>query len=147
MALQQRSQQLDDYLNTVTQQHASAVSGLQNNYAQLVGKIQSDLRFNDRQRNDALQSANAALQTNLANIQSSAQQYQQQVQLMKMQLANSSGGITNYANPQANLGAIQNTGLAGTQSNFNNGSQTGNNQALLAQAPQKDQQQLLSGLG
>ena len=66
---------------------------------------------------------------------------------MKQQLAQSSGGITNYANPTANLSAIQNTGLAGTQSNFNNGSQTGNNQALLAQAPQKDQQQLPIGLG
>jgi hypothetical protein len=128
-ALTQRMGQLDDYINGVTQQHAQAVSDLQNNYANLVGKIQSDLRFNDRQRNDALAAANSALQTNLANIQSSAQQYAQQVQLMKMQLAQSSGTVSNYTNPtydpsQFSSDLLSNTG-AGNQFS------TGNLQALV----------------
>lgn len=134
-ALQQRSQQLDDYLNGVTQQHAQAVSDLQNNYANLVGKIQSDLRFNDRQRNDALQAANAALQTNLANIQSSAQQYAQQVQLMKQQLAQSAGTVTNYANPTFDPQAYQNALLSNGQAGQ---SQTGNLQALTLDDLKKD---------
>jgi len=133
-ALQQRSQQLDDYLNGVTQQHAQAVSDLQNNYANLVGKIQSDLRFNDRQRNDALTAANAALQTNLANIQSSAQQYQQQVALMKQQLAQSAGTVTNYTNPTYDPSQFN----ADLLSNTNSGNQfsTGNLQALTQQKKQ-----------
>ncbi len=141
-ALQQRSQQLDDYLNTVTQQHAQAVSDLQNNYANLVGKIQSDLRFNDRQRNDALSAANAALQTNLANIQSSAMQYQQQVQLMKQQLAQSAGTVTNYANPTYDQTAFQNALLSnpGTGNQFS----TGNLQALTT--PQKKNDLTLNDL-
>ncbi len=147
-ALTQRMGQLDDYLNTVSQQHAQAVTDLQNNYANLVGKIQSDLRFNDRQRNDALQAANAALQTNLANIQSSAQQYALQVQQMKMQLAQQAGVVTNWTQPTADTAAIKNTGLSNQTLAFNSGNQTGNNQALLSMIPQQQkQQQILSGLG
>lgn len=141
-ALTQRMGQLDDYLNTVTQQHAQAVSDLQNNYANLVGKIQSDLRFNDRQRNDALQAANAALQTNLANIQSSAQQYAQQVALMKQQLAQSAGTVTNYTNPTYDPNQFS----ADLLSNTNSGNQfsTGNLQALTN--PQKKNQLTLNDL-
>src|SRR6185312_9100776 len=102
----------------------------------------------DRQRNDALTAANAALQTNLANIQSSAQQYAQQVQLMKMQLAQNAGTITGYTNPTYDPTAFQNDQLSNTNGAFNSGNQTGNNQALLSQLPQqKQQQQILSGLG
>lgn len=137
-ALTQRLGDIENWISGVVQQHSQAVSDLQNNYANLVGKIQSDLRFNDRQRNDALAAANAALQTNLANIQSSAQQYAQQAQLMKMQLAQGyQNTIANYTNPTYDPNQFS----ADLLSNTNSGNQfsTGNLQALIADNQKKNQ--------
>lgn len=110
--LQQRFSQLDDFLNTQVASHQAAVQSIQQNYQSLVGKIQTDLRFNDRQRADAIQAANAALTGHLADIQNSLLNYQQQVNAAKQQYGNQAAQvIQQYSQPTANLSAIQNTAV------------------------------------
>ena len=103
----QRINELDDALNQAASQHANAVKSLEDNYSNLVGQIQTDLRFNDRQRADAIKSANAALQQRLSDIQTSLFNYKTQVDAAKANSANTISSIANYTSPTADLSAFQ----------------------------------------
>jgi hypothetical protein len=119
-ALTQRMSELDNFLNDQVAKHQSAITGIQNNYLNLVGNIQRDLRFNDRQRADAINAANAALQQRLADVQTSLLNYTNQVNLQKQQYGTALQGINSYQAPTANLSTISNTGIAGpTQQSSN----------------------------
>lgn len=95
----QRSNELDNFLNEQVAQHAQGVKQIESQYADLVGKIQSDLRFNDRQRADAIKQANAALQSRMAEIQGSMMQFKQQVDLQKQQFAQGLAQQLAYQDP------------------------------------------------
>lgn len=113
-ALSQRFNQLDDFLNTQVASHQAAVQSIQQNYQSLVGKIQTDLRFNERQRADAIKAANSALTGHLADIQSSLLNYQQQVNAAKQQYGTQAAQvIQGYTQPTANLSNIKSTAVQG----------------------------------
>lgn len=141
--LQQRFGQLDDFLNQQVASHQAAVQSIQQNYQSLVGKIQTDLRFNERQRDDAIKAANAALTQHLSDIQNSLLNYQSQVSALKNQYGQQAAQvIQGYTQPTANLSAIQGTQVQTPQAQ---GSQLSTN---IFQDPNKQNQiganQLLS---
>jgi len=78
-ALTTRLNDIQTFLDQKQTEAATAVKSLQDNYAQLIGQIKTDLRFNGRQRADAITQATAAaktrmeeIATNAANIKSGA---------------------------------------------------------------------------
>ena len=109
--LVQKTTELDDFVNQKVAEATQVKNSIVQNYNDLVNKIQTDLRFNDRQRNDALQAANAALSQRMAEISQAVMNYQNQAQLQKQQFAASLAGAMNYQNPQYNQQAFQALGL------------------------------------
>lgn len=107
-ALQDRNGELDDFLTQKTAEHSQAVQQIESQYADLVGRIQSDLRFNQRQRADALQAANAALQQRMSEIQTAQFNYQAQVEAAKQQSAAAISSLNAYQATPNNLSGIQN---------------------------------------
>jgi len=108
LQLQNRNAELDNFLNERITEHQNAYQGVIQQFNDLTGKIQTDLRFNDRQRLDAIRGANAALKSRITEIQSSAQQFQQQVNLQRQQISNGMNSMQEF-NPLADLGQIQQT--------------------------------------
>lgn len=102
-----RLQELDNFLNEKTSEHAGLIAQIEDRYAQLIGSVQNDLRFNERERADAIQAANSALQQRLSEIQQAQFNWKTQIDTMKMQLAGELNSIQQYAQPTADLGAIQ----------------------------------------
>lgn len=117
-----RLQQLDDALAQKTAEHANLVSQLESQYSNLVGQIQSDLRFSDRERADAVAAANAALMSGLSKIKMAQANWQNEVNAQKNALAASTASLSNFTNPSADIGAIQNTALD-TQQKYKPGQQ------------------------
>jgi hypothetical protein len=83
MATTKRISELDDFMNQKTAEHSNLVSQLENQYLSMVNSIQTDLRFNDRQRSDAIRAVNASLSDKLAQIGMAQQAYQNQVNAQK----------------------------------------------------------------
>lgn len=135
--LEQRFQELDDTFNQKTAEANAQKNGIISQFTDLVGKIQTDLRFNDRQRLDAVKQANAALQQRLADIQGSVMQFQQQVALQKQNFAQSLAQIAAQQNPTLATNYMQGLSLT-TPTNQSNTAQ-------IYQDPTKKQQPGLSG--
>lgn len=106
-----RLQQLDDFLNQKNSELADAARAIKTQYTDLVGRIQNDLRFNDRQRVDAVKSANAALQQRLSEIKTAQFNYQAQVDALKGKITTGINEISNYTAPSVNTGALLSTGI------------------------------------
>ena len=115
MQTQQRIQQLDDAFAQKTKEHVTLVKQLESQYAQLVGQIQSDLRFSDRERADAIAQANAAAQSRLSEIKMAQANWQNQINAAKNGLLTSQASLSNFTKPTADVNAITNTGLNTTQ--------------------------------
>lgn len=113
--LTQRVSELDDFMNQKVAEANNAKNGIIAQFTDLYGKIQSDLRFNDRQRTDAVKAASASLQQRLADIQTSLFNYQSQVDLQKQSFSQGLSQIGQYADPVANRAAIQSTSLTTPQ--------------------------------
>lgn len=97
--LNQRLGELDQFLTQKVAEANSAKNGIIAQFTDLYGKIQSDLRFNERQRADAVKAATASLQERLAQIQNSVFNYQTQVEAQKQQFAQGLAQIAAYNNP------------------------------------------------
>lgn len=110
-ALTSRFSELDNTLDQAVKEASNKKNEILSNYSQLYSNIQNDLRFNDRQRVDALNSINAAASQHLADIQSQVLNYQNQVNLQKQAFAMQMAQITGYKNPSFNLSGIQNATL------------------------------------
>ena len=82
-----RVNELDNFYNQKYSEHQNAVNSVQNQFNELVGKIQSDLRFNDRQRGDAVQQAKSALDQRIGEIGSSLANYRMQVEQQRQNFA------------------------------------------------------------
>lgn len=102
-----RFNELDNFLNQKTAEHANLVAQIEDNYSRLVGEIQNDLRFNERERADAIRGANAALAQRIAEIQQAQFNWKSQVDTMKAQLAGELQQIQDYNQPQADLGVLE----------------------------------------
>lgn len=110
----QRTQELDNFMNQKTAEHANAVRQIESQYTQLVGDIQRDLRFNDRQRSDAIRSANAALQQRMAEIAQAQRSYEQQVALQKQNFMQGLAQQAGYTMPKADLQKILTSAIQGS---------------------------------
>lgn len=109
-----RKNYIDTWLQDRIAEHQTAVRDIEKQFTELVGKIQNDLRFNDRQRSDAVRNASAAFQARVQQIQQSAQQYQLTAKNFNNQVLQQVAALQTYNNPQANTGAIQNQLLSTT---------------------------------
>lgn len=110
-ALVGRFNELDNTLDQATKEAANKKNEILSNYTQLYNNIQNDLRFNDRQRVDALNSINAAASQHLADIQQSVLNYQNQVNLQKQNFAMQMAQISGYQNPNIDFTGINNATL------------------------------------
>lgn len=111
-ALVSRFNELDNTLDQATKEAANKKNEILSNYSQLYSNIQNDLRFNDRQRVDALNSINAAASQHLADIQSQVLNYQNQVNLQKQAFAQQMAQITGYNNPNIDYSGIYSSTLS-----------------------------------
>lgn len=102
-----RFNELDDFLNQKTAEHANLVAQIEDNYSRIVGQIQNDLRFNERERADSIRSVNAALQARLAEIQQSQASWQNEIQAMKANLSNQLGSINSYNQITGDMSGIR----------------------------------------
>lgn len=114
-ALTQRFGELDDFLNQKVAEANNAKNSIISQFTDLAGKIQTDLRFNERQRIDAVNQANAALQQRLADIQNSVLSYQQQVNTQKQSYTSGLSQINSYQNPTIGTNYQQNNLLTTPQ--------------------------------
>jgi hypothetical protein len=112
-AAQDRVYQLDDFLNQKTSELALAVKDIESQYADLVSRVQSDLRFSDRERADAIEAANAALSQRLSEIKLAQQSYSQQVEAQKVNLALQLGQMQGYKFPTVDASKILSTFMQG----------------------------------
>jgi len=101
-ALGQRMNELDSFLDQKVAEANNAKNNILSQFTDLYNNIQSDLRFNERQRVDAVRQATAALQQRLSDIQSSLLNYRTQVDLQRQNIGQGMQQINSYANPQYN---------------------------------------------
>jgi hypothetical protein len=101
-----RLNELDTFLAEKTAEHSRMVGELENNYLKLVGDIQRDLRFNERERADAIQAANSALESRLSEIRMAQMNYENQVNAMKQNFALGLAEMSGYQLPQAQMQGI-----------------------------------------
>lgn len=97
--LGQRFKELDNYMDQSAKEAQNKKDSLLANYTQVFNNIQSDLRFNDRQRLDAVNQVNAAASQHLADIQTQMLNFQNQVTLQKQQFAMSMAQMGQYQDP------------------------------------------------
>jgi hypothetical protein len=118
-ALNTRLSQLDDYLTQKANEQATAVRELESNYASLTERIRSDLRFNDRQRADAVKQLNAAMSQRLAEYSQAMLGYKQAVETQKANLVASLTSQLQYQQPTANLNNILSQAMTTANSIYN----------------------------
>lgn len=97
---------LDDWYNERFNEYQSGVKSVKQQFATIVDKINTDLRFNGEDRLAALKAANAALQTRLASIGTEFKQIAQNVDNAKMNFATQIANLYLSQNPQANINGI-----------------------------------------
>ena len=104
-----RKQQLDDFLVEKTNEHANLVASLEDKYTTLTENINRDLRFNERERINAIEQANASLQARIREIQMAQQDYENRVAAEQSQLAGGLQQINQYQPPSANMQSLEDT--------------------------------------
>lgn len=96
---QQRTSELDDYLTAKTSELASAYKEIELQYGQLMERIQTDLRFSNRERADAVRAVNAALSERMAEIKQAQINYSNEVNAQKANIAMQLAQFGNYNMP------------------------------------------------
>lgn len=118
--LAQGVKQIDDFVTSKTEENALKVQQLLQQYTDLIGRIQTDLRFNDRERLSAVKQASLARDQMLSEIRANQTNYQLQAQTLKNNLlsgaTNAFGTVTN--NVKTAAGGINN--IQGTTFNPQN---------------------------
>lgn len=111
---QQRTSELDDYLNAKTSELALATKSLEEQYGNMVNQIQTDLRFSDRERADAIRAANAALSERMSEIKMAQANFVNEVNAQKANIAMQLSQYGNYQmpgfDPQTILSQVFNPG-------------------------------------
>lgn len=108
----QRIEDLDKFYLQKVDEGKQASREIETQYTDLVGRIQNDLRFNDRSRTDAIKAATAALQARKVEIARELANYQNQVGKLKSTFASQLQQIKLAENPSANLDSIMGTALS-----------------------------------
>lgn len=109
----QRIEDLDKFYLQKVDEGKQAAREIETQYTDLVGRIQNDLRFNDRQRTQAVRDATAALQARKAEIGTQLANYQTQIGQMKSTFAAQLAQIKLAEDPSANIDSILGTALSG----------------------------------
>ena len=110
-----RLTQLGDVLNQERSKHALQVQDIEARYTDLVGAIQRDLRFNERERASAIRDATAALQQRVADINTSFLSFQDAVQQQATQLNNQLASVSDPNLPTFDFTSLQNQTAAPTR--------------------------------
>ena len=118
-SLLKRKAAVDTWLAQRSQDFTAAKQQVETQFNDLIGKINTDLRFNNQQRQMATKTANAALNQRLADIQTSAAQYQQAAQQYNQNLAMQIVQMKLYQNPQQDISKLLSTGIMGVGGNTN----------------------------
>lgn len=109
----QRIEDLDKFYLQKVDEGKQAAREIETQYTDLVGRIQNDLRFNDRQRTQAVRDATAALQARKAEIGTQLANYQTQVGQLKSTFAAQLAQMKLAEDPSANIDSILGTALSG----------------------------------
>jgi len=134
----QRQATIDDWLKQRLTEFTQAKTSIEQQYAELVGNIDRDLRFNDKQRLQAVKAAQVAAQQAVQQAQAQAQAYQQAAQQYNAGILQQVAQLRTYQNPTADTSDIQNSLL----------SMASPQQSQTASIYQTDEQKKrLSGLG
>lgn len=97
---------LDDFELNKKNEHLLAKDQIVQQYGNIVASINNDLRFNDRQRLDAVKQAQAAASQRIADIAASFTNWKNQIDQQKMNFASSIAQYTLANNPSANVSGI-----------------------------------------
>lgn len=97
---------LDDFELNKKNEHMLAKDQIVQQYGNIVASINNDLRFNDRQRLDAVKQAQAAASQRIADIAASFTNWKNQIDQQKMNFASSIAQYTLANNPSANVSGI-----------------------------------------
>lgn len=109
--LGQRVKEVDDFISSKTQENALKVQELLNNYASIVDRIRTDLRFNNREKLSALKQNKLALDQTLSEIRANQTNFMLQANTYKNNLLS---GASQYNTPLATTGAQAQQRIAGT---------------------------------
>lgn len=96
--LSQGLKQVDDFITTKTEENALKVQQLVQQYADLVGRIQTDLRFNKREQLAAVKQAQLARDQMLSGIRAEQTNYMLQAEAYKNNIVSELGGVSQLAN-------------------------------------------------
>lgn len=139
MQLVKRKSQVDDWLMQRNQDFDSQTNQIKSQYANLIGNIQTDLRYNGEQRALAVKAASSALQNKLQEISQTAMQYKQAAQEYNNGILGQIAQIQLYQNPNADISGI-------LSSMLNPGQQTAQPQQVgIQQSEEQKKKSLLSG--
>lgn len=91
--LSNKIKEVDDFLTAKTEENALKVQELLSNYASIVDRIRTDLRFNQREKLSALQQNKLALGQALSEIKANQVNYQMATNTYKNNLLSEAGGL------------------------------------------------------
>lgn len=131
---------VENWLLDRQNEFTQAKTTLEQQYASLKDNISRDLRFNDRQRKDAVRAASAALSQRMADIQSQSMAYQDAAKKYSDNILLQVAQMKMYENPTADTQQILNTLLSNAQQGYQ-----GNTASIYQGEDQKKKQSLLSG--
>lgn len=98
--------QIDTWLQDRLTEFNQAKTSIENQYAELVGNIDRDLRFNQKDRVQAVKAAQVAAQQAIQQAQAQAQAYQQAAQQYSSNILSQIAQIQLMQNPQADVSGI-----------------------------------------
>jgi hypothetical protein len=111
--------EIDQWLRDRNTEIDQATNDVKNQFATLVQRINSDMRFNDRQRIDAVQQANAALSATLQEIQTRKEANDLAARQFTSQMLGQIAQIQLYQNPQADVSGILSQSIAAVNPTYN----------------------------
>lgn len=140
-ALQQRKEDIDIWVQERVSEAQSAKENIIQQYQSIVSNIQNDLRFNDRQRADAVRAAGAALSQRISELKLAQANWNSQYQSANNELLAASKTLNDYVNPSYNAAGIQAQTV--TPGTTQNPSQVG----IYGDPRRQGENDLLSGMG
>ncbi len=127
-----RMGELENYANEKRDEYDRLTNEVKTKYGELREKIMADLRYNNKQKADALKAATAGAQQNLAQLNMQKAQYEQQIQQYSQSLTTQIAQMLMNKAPNANLNDIAKQSIA-----FTNQLTNTNPNVAIYQGPEK----------
>ena len=103
-----RKSQVEQWAAEKKNEITSKVTEVKQNFQNMIAKIDSDLRFNERQRAEAVRAAGTALKQTMESLRTQALSYQQAADQYNSNILAQVAQLKLYQNPQADTTGIQN---------------------------------------